>query len=126
MTALPPWGGRKAQAWSRAVLARSGPVCQLRIPGVCTVVATCADHIIPRSKRPDLQYDVTNGRSACGPCNSSRNDGSRVVAGVVDARSFFETSDSTRTGSLPSSPPGHQKNGPDAAGLIRFGTESDR
>lgn len=81
---VPKWGGRKAQAWTRAVLGRYGTECQLRLPG-CTGLATTGDHIKPRSARPDLQYDVTNGRPACLPCNIRRYDGRHDQAVIIDA-----------------------------------------
>jgi 5-methylcytosine-specific restriction endonuclease McrA len=86
----PKWGGRRAQAWTREVLARGGLVCTLSLPG-CTTVATTGDHIVPRSVDPSREYDVTNGRPACLHCNSSRNDGKRDAPVVVDARAFFES-----------------------------------
>ncbi len=87
------WGGRKAQAWTAAVLREKGKVCWLRLPG-CTVVATTGDHVIPRSERPDLQYDVANGRPACLPCNQRRGRRPAASRPAVDARPLF---DSTRT-----------------------------
>lgn len=85
---LPKWGGRKAQAWSAAVLRNQGRVCALRLEG-CTLIATTADHVKPRSTHPHLQYDPSNGRPACSHCNSSR--GARPVRTVdqVDTRGWF-------------------------------------
>lgn len=51
------------------VIARDGGRCQLRLPG-CTVVATSADHIVPRSRGGT--NDLTNLRAACRHCNSAR------------------------------------------------------
>ncbi len=95
-TAVPTaWGGRRAQAWTRAVLARYGRVCALGLRG-CTVLATTGDHVEPFSERPDLAYDIENGRPACLHCNSSRGvtplDQLRDDVGVVDERKFFESS----------------------------------
>lgn len=50
------------------------PTCQLRIPGICTVRSTTADHIIPVSVRPDLMMIRTNCQGACKPCNDWRRD----------------------------------------------------
>lgn len=103
MTTLPKWGGSKARAWSAAVLREYGRVCVLRRPG-CTIVATTGDHIIPRSVRPDLQYDVTNGQPACGHCNSSRKATPAAPRPFVDDRRFFESAPSSQQGSRLSPP----------------------
>lgn len=97
------WGGRRAQAWTTAVLDRYGSVCLLALPG-CTELATTGDHVIPKSERPDLAYDVTNGRPACRPCNSRRGTDplDRVV--LVDNASFFDAS-ATREGLRPTDLP---------------------
>lgn len=65
------WGGRRAQAWTAAVLANSDGMCALRLPG-CTVVATTGDHILTQHERPDLRYVVANGRPSCTSCNQTR------------------------------------------------------
>jgi 5-methylcytosine-specific restriction endonuclease McrA len=65
----PRWGGRHAQALTRAVLARDGYRCQIPGPtGVkCLAWATTGDHIVPRALGgPD---SLANMRAACGPCN---------------------------------------------------------
>lgn len=97
------WGGRKAQAWSAAVLAAhvgpagEPPVCWLQLPG-CTQVATTGDHIVTRQDRPDLKYVVENGRPACLSCNSRRQGtpvhrlhliGGRASA-TIDTSEFFD------------------------------------
>lgn len=38
---------------------------------------TTLDHVIPRSRRPDLRYDFSNLRPCCFRCNSKK--GSRTV-----------------------------------------------
>lgn len=89
------WGGRRAQEWTRAVLANSVGLCVLRLPG-CTEVATTGDHIVPRSVRPDLRYVVANGQPACSSCNSKRQAktmdevAALVVRPIVDDRAFFD------------------------------------
>lgn len=91
------WGGRRAQAWSRAVLDTFGTVCWLKLPG-CTGLATTADHVISRRDRPDLKYLVANGRPACKPCNSRRQATPvhklstlrGVPAATIDASAFFD------------------------------------
>lgn len=82
------WGGYHASRWSKAVLTRYGNVCALQLEG-CTQVADTADHIIPRSERPDLAYDITNGRPACRRCNSRRGRDYLAAAPVVDNRADF-------------------------------------
>lgn len=98
------WGGRRAVAWRRAVLAAytgpngEAPRCWLQLP-CCLGVATTGDHVIPRQDRPDLAYVVANGRPACLPCNSTRQGtpvhrlhliGGREAA-TVDASRFFDS-----------------------------------
>lgn len=36
----------------------------------------CGDHIIPKGSRPDLRWDITNGRSTCNECHGLRHSGS--------------------------------------------------
>ena len=60
--------------WQRArtmVIERDGGRCQLRRSG-CTLVATTADHILPRSRGGT--HDLNNLRAACFHCNSARGD----------------------------------------------------
>lgn len=66
------WGGRHAQALTRAALQRDGYRCQ--VPGrtgvKCLAWATTGDHIIPRALGgPDT---LDNMRAACLACNSRR------------------------------------------------------
>ncbi len=49
-----------------AVFARDEGLCQLRYPGVCTILAECADHIRDRETHGD---DLDNLQAACNPCN---------------------------------------------------------
>lgn len=51
---------------------REEPTCRLRFPGICTIVSTTADHIVPVSERPELALVRTNLRGACSPCNDAR------------------------------------------------------
>jgi 5-methylcytosine-specific restriction endonuclease McrA len=51
------------------VLQRDGHRCQIRKPGICTTIATTADHIVDRAIAGD---GPDNLRAACGPCNFSR------------------------------------------------------
>lgn len=64
-------GGRADAAWkrtARAVIARDGGVCQLRLEG-CTGRATSADHVVPLVLGGS-RLDPANLRAACGHCNS--------------------------------------------------------
>jgi 5-methylcytosine-specific restriction endonuclease McrA len=71
---LRPWSAVPGHNdWRDAVLARYGLVCWLQLDG-CTTHATTADHVIPRSERPDLELDVDNGRPACLNCNRRRRN----------------------------------------------------
>ena len=56
----------------RFVIERDGGGCRLRLPG-CTVIATTADHIIPRWRGGRTRLD--NLRASCNHCNSARGDG---------------------------------------------------
>ena len=105
------WGGRRAQAWSAAVLQEHGTTCWLRLDG-CTLVATTGDHVLSRHTHPHLAYDVSNGRPACLHCNSSRGATERGAARVVvDKRAVFEAA-ATPGRPWPSvSPPGPHEDG---------------
>lgn len=100
---LPKWGGHRAQAWTAAVLARYGTTCHLHLEG-CTRLATTGDHIEPRSRRPDLQYVIDNGRPACLHCNQLRSTAPIAQLVVVDARNFFENPKMSRKESDQSPP----------------------
>ena len=63
------WGWRKL----RDRVVREERQCRLRLPG-CTSVSTTADHIIPRSQRPDLLMVRSNLRGSCQNCNLQRGD----------------------------------------------------
>ena len=60
------------------VLERDGYRCRLRLPG-CTVVASTADHVVPRSAGG--RSTMGNLRAACGHCNSSR--GARPLEAIA-------------------------------------------
>lgn len=59
----------------RAQVIAEEPNCRIGITAVCTGVSDTADHIIPRSLRPDLMFDRSNLRGACHACNSSLGNG---------------------------------------------------
>ena len=49
------------------------PRCWLQLPG-CTGDSQTADHVIPRSERPDLTMVRSNLRGACTSCNQRRGN----------------------------------------------------
>lgn len=65
---------RKSYAWKqlRLQVIREEPACWLRLPG-CTVLSTCADHVLTVRDRPDLALTRANLRGACSNCNNKRN-----------------------------------------------------
>lgn len=87
---LRPWASVPGHKnWTAAVLAKYGTVCWLQYDG-CTQIATTGDHVIPRSQRPDLELDVSNGRPACLKCNRRRrNRPAPVEHQVVDRLGLF-------------------------------------
>ncbi len=69
------WRNGSSRMWRRiraAVLARDSvrgvPTCQLQIPGVCTVVATCVHHVKGRAVTGDDPRWLV---AACDECNLS-------------------------------------------------------
>lgn len=82
--AVAEWGGRKAQAYTREVLATYGTICRLcGLDGADT-----ADHIVARSKGGD-PYDIANGRPAHLSCNSSRGNRD-VTVEIETGLDFFK------------------------------------
>lgn len=66
----------------RDQVVREEPLCQLRLPGICTIRSQTGDHIYPVSVRPDLKFDRGNVRGACHACNRYRKN---KPLGVVKA-----------------------------------------
>lgn len=65
------------RAWRRAVLSRDGFACT-----ICSATSDLAtDHIKPLALFPELQFDVTNGRTLCNSCHG--RFGARVKAGAL-------------------------------------------
>lgn len=62
-------GGSRAWTRLRNQVIAEEPVCRIRLPGVCTMVSTTANHRIPRKHRPDLTMVRANLEGACRPCN---------------------------------------------------------
>lgn len=64
----------KTYAWRklRDRVVTEEPVCWLAFGGICTGRSTTADHVIPKTVRPDLALTRSNLRGACGPCNLAR------------------------------------------------------
>jgi 5-methylcytosine-specific restriction endonuclease McrA len=66
--------GLHSRTWRRirlAVLDRDGWRCQIAGPE-CSSVATCVDHIVPRSEGGAM-WDPANLRAACRRCNGRRS-----------------------------------------------------
>jgi len=62
------WSGHAVKVAKKQVLEAYGSTCHLcGLPGANTV-----DHLIPRSVRPDLMFDLENMRPAHLSCNSGR------------------------------------------------------
>jgi len=64
------YNGSAVRRYRAAVFAAYGTTCHLCGRGG----ADTADHVIPRSVRPDLAFDVANGRPAHKSCNSARRE----------------------------------------------------
>lgn len=88
------YGGRRAQAWVAAVLTRYGTTCHLcHHPG-----AESGDHLQPRAERPDLMWNIDNGRPVhhrpcptCGVrCNLKRKSKPLTASPERDELAFFE------------------------------------
>lgn len=63
------WKAGSTKGWRRVrafVLYRDGNKCQLRIKGVCTVVATQVHHLVGRAVSGD---DPKYLAASCRPCN---------------------------------------------------------
>jgi 5-methylcytosine-specific restriction endonuclease McrA len=66
-------GGSRAWTEMVARVCKEEPYCRLRLPG-CTVRSRTADHIHPKSKRPDIAHLRKNLRGSCVHCNVHRKD----------------------------------------------------
>ena len=67
------WGKGSTRAWRKlrkAVLDRDGWRCQLRIDGICTVIADCVHHLDGKAMGDDKDRLV----AACTPCNLAVGD----------------------------------------------------
>lgn len=65
-------GGRANSSLTKLVIQTYGNQCWLRMPGICTGIATTKDHVIPFSKGGT--NDLDNFRPACSACNSKRRN----------------------------------------------------
>lgn len=67
---------RQTRRWRklRDRVVREEPICQLQLPGICTLVSTTADHIKPVIGFPGLAFIRANHRGACQPCNLARRN----------------------------------------------------
>lgn len=86
---------RETHEWKHKLkpqVIREEPTCRLRFPGICTVVSTTADHIVPVSERPELALVRTNCRGSCAPCNDARRtvpDEALILGATSEALSIF-------------------------------------
>ena len=83
---------RKTYEWRKlsAQVREEEPICRLWLPG-CTRISTCADHIIPASRRPDLFLVRSNLQGACDSCNNKRGDKPLEFVTTPRALGFFDT-----------------------------------
>lgn len=87
---------RETAAWRKLKdqVVREEPTCRLRFDGICTLVSTTADHIVPVSTSPELALERTNCRGACRPCNEARgtvpNESLVLGGGRSEALSIFD------------------------------------
>lgn len=73
MSHLQPSGSTRAwRALREYILRRDRYLCRIGTPGVCTAVATCVDHVVPREEGGG--DEETNLRAGCEPCNLERNN----------------------------------------------------
>jgi len=66
------------------------PYCRLRLAG-CTITSETADHVIPRSVRPDLALVRSNLQDSCLSCNMRRGVKALGPEQVPRALAFFDT-----------------------------------
>ena len=66
-------------AWRNQVLDNANGRCQIRYAGVCTGIATEADHIVPITEG-GAEFDPLNGQGACRACHAlkSSDEGHRA------------------------------------------------
>jgi hypothetical protein len=63
------------KTWHKIVVERANSACE-----ECGHSAPfdsgelCGDHVQTQGARPDLRYDVTNGRCVCLPCHNKRHN----------------------------------------------------
>ena len=69
-------GAINTRAWRvlRDQVVEEEPLCRLAFAGMCTGQSETADHIVPRSERPELTLVRGNLRGACRACNQARNN----------------------------------------------------
>jgi len=61
-------------AWHRIIVEGAGNACEdCGHSAEFNSGELCGDHVQTVGSRPDLQFDVTNGRSVCLPCHNKRH-----------------------------------------------------
>lgn len=88
----------KLAVWSKAVRERDGNKCQWVIFGPCATGDNRIDphHIAPRSRRPDLKYEVSNGIALCRTHHNWVGD--NPIAAEKIGLNSFETYELARKG----------------------------
>ncbi len=62
--------------WHRLVIERAGCACEeCGFSAAIDEGKLTGDHIKTQGSRPDLRYDITNGRCLCLPCHNKRHTG---------------------------------------------------
>src|SRR5262245_44782786 len=73
-------GGSRPWRRLRAQVLKEEPTCRVRIAGVCTVVSTTVNHIVPKAIAPHLVMSRPNCQGSCRPCNLYLGKRSRAQA----------------------------------------------
>lgn len=75
------WSGKPTpKGWTstrRRILKRDSNECQMRIPGVCVMVATETDHIIPDYLGGSDEDE--NLRAVCKPCHAQKTKAEKTA-----------------------------------------------
>lgn len=66
------WAGGRADRFRRLILKRDDYTCQ--VCGLKDEEIVQVDHIKPRSKFPELSFDISNGRTLCPNCHERKSN----------------------------------------------------